>query len=140
MKKLLLLLLVGLVFVSCKKDADSIEKNLWNKSGTWDIKEAKITQTHNGETILDLTMQNVGTFVFRKDGTGTVTTNIGGETDTDDFTYSVLSDAKMSFTNDDDDDAEIIDIDWKKNKLTLNFTDEDDGDISTMKYSLEKQK
>jgi hypothetical protein len=121
------LLMIGFLFLglaglsSCKKE-ELIEKNLWKGEGKWNIDSFHIKETStffesdNSENHL----QNCGTIIFKKDGTGT-------------FTFEGIT-SKITYTNTDKvltmvfkdesgqsqyDETLSFNLTWKKNKMEL---------------------
>lgn len=141
MKKLLTLFAVTtLLLVACKKD-EKIEKNLWKGDGIWNIESYHSSETSSdGSSDFSETISNVGTFTFKKDGTGIVKFVYDGDVDMTSFSYSNTTET-LTLTI--DGEQRIFTMDWKKNKMTLSITENySSGGVSytyTEKMELSKQ-
>lgn len=149
MKNIKFILLVTLIFSlagfsSCKKE-DVIQKNLWSKDGTWKIVSSDETTTRSNGDNSHYVNEMEGSIVFKKDGTGILTSIDESEVETMPFTYT---NTKETLTMVREGESITYTMEWSKNtlKLTWKTTWIDqtltDGDV-TVNYTsiigLEKQ-
>ncbi len=123
MKKVLFILLVGLVFVACKKE-DRIQKNLWKQGGEWNIDtwSYRMTSTNPSDNESNM-IANYGTIRFNKDGSGNITYTENNSAYTESFTYTNTENTITIF--DVDGNGTIFDLDWKRNEITMVTTYKD---------------
>nr|WP_294860221.1 hypothetical protein [uncultured Fluviicola sp.] len=124
MKKLSLLTLFAvLVFAglnSCSKER-KIEKNLYSKGGDWDVSQyiyASGSMNPAINSYSTATFQDCGKFHFSKDGSGTVSMNLDGDSYTESFFYK-NTDNKLTITF--DTYTQVYNLDWSKNVITINY-------------------
>lgn len=126
MKKLsLLTLFVAVVFIglnSCSKQK-KIEKNLYSKGGDWEVTYyyymfGSINPSIN--TYDSKSYNNCGKMHFSKDGTGTISMKLDGDSFTESFTYHNTED-KMTITY--DGFSQEYKMKWSKNTITLSYDD-----------------
>ena len=127
--------------IGCSKE-DRIQKNLWNKGGEWNIKNASYRQTSTN--VIDnynFSVNNAGTFVFQENGSGFISTTSVGITEVESFNYSNTED-KLTLII--DNEAATYDMKWDKNEIELSlmesfFSADDDLVTSTEILKLEKK-
>lgn len=95
MQKLLLILTTGLsllVLFSCSKEKQ-LEKTLYKKEGSWNVKSAEWNQVSQssttGQSVVTGTSTDAGTFTFDEGGNGTYSFVLGTKTYSESFTWSV---------------------------------------------------
>src|SRR5690554_2132625 len=112
MKKIIVLLLLVFVVVSCKKE-NRIEKNLWKKGGEWNIERWSETATSSfyPEDNYSETQTNFGTLTFNKDGSGALTLKDGSSAYTEPITYQNTENTLTIF--DSEGDGRIFDLNWE---------------------------
>lgn len=133
--------LLSIGFISSCSKEDRIEKNLWNKGGEWKIESVTINQTSTdpidnySETLL-----NVGSFLFKEDGSGIATFIVDGDTEILPFNYSNTEDQLILAI---DGETRPFNLTWEKNEIDLAITENytSNGESITYKesYSLKKQ-
>ncbi|MFK7922391.1 MAG: hypothetical protein AB8H47_10570 [Bacteroidia bacterium] len=96
---LLALTLFAIGATACINNLDWV---LPRAEGTWDVDRYIATTEIAGDTISEITYDNAGTFVFQKDGTGTVDLSVPGNNQSN---QAIL----WSF----DKEAAILTIDWQ---------------------------
>lgn len=135
------LLVAGTAFVSSCKKENKIEKNLWKKGGEWNIESLVANQTStNPADNFNETINNYGTFTFKKDGSGNYTITVDGDVETGTFTYSNTKD-QLTFII--DNQARVFDIlEWEKNNMKISITVNysSDGESVTYKETLNLKK
>jgi hypothetical protein len=140
MKKLLLLTMIMIAFVACKKET-RIEKNLWSNGGKWNIVRMETTDDHSVSGKTDETIINPGTIQFNKGGSGTMIITTDGDTESSAFTYTNTENKLMLIING---SSRNFDLNWKKNTFDISITDEYDSSgehiIHTEKLFCEKDK
>lgn len=118
MKNLFALLLIVFTFTACKKEKQ-IEKNLWKDGGTWNIDHYYFNQTGTDSSQNNtITLTNAGIITFNEDGTGKMEVGIGQQKEISTFDYS---NTENSLTITTDNFPVAYEMDWKKNKISLNF-------------------
>jgi hypothetical protein len=122
---LFMLVIVGSVFfTSCKKE-ERIEKNLWSKGGEWKVKTLEVDQTSSVvEDNYSESIGDIGTFSFKKDGTGSYIFTLDGDSEAGTFTYSNTED-KLTFIYDNEPRVFRI-VDWERNSLKISITEDYD--------------
>jgi len=112
----MLALFIGAVaLTSCSKEK-KIERNLWKGSGEWNIENYDYSSS-DGSSNITLNLEDCGTVLFLKDGTGVLTTTFFGSTETESMTYTNTED-ELSVTS--DGSTTTYDLDWEKNSIKLN--------------------
>lgn len=126
-------LITGTVFLSSCKKETRIEKNLWNNDGVWNIESLVSYQvsTNPADNFND-TEYNLGTFTFKKDGSGVYRIIEDGDVETGVFTYSNTKDKLTLIIGH---SARIFDMDWKKNDLKLSITENYTSDGHQVTYT-----
>ena len=118
MKNLFALLLIVFTFTASKKEKQ-IEKNLWKDGGTWNIDHYYFNQTGTDSSQNNtITLTNAGIITFNEDGTGKMEVGIGQQKEISTFDYS---NTENSLTITTDNFPVAYEMDWKKNKISLNF-------------------
>ena len=137
MKRTIKLLTMGMLFigmtalVGCKKDVQ-IEKNLWNKGGEWTITTWSNDYNFGGgsQTYKDV-YSNAGAYKFNKDGSGTFSVTMDGESYTNSFTYSnTTTELRITYGNGnffDNGTTHNYVLDWKKDKIKMTYMTTFDG-------------
>lgn len=133
--------MVSLFFlISCEKE-EQVSKNLWNKSGTWNINKIEL----DDPTVfpIKLELRDAGEFHFSKDGTGDIQLNIYGQKFEEEFTYTNTENTiTLKGTGNNmviSDDEMIFDMTWKKNYIIMENEqvveeiDEDNNVVTTTK-------
>lgn len=123
MKKILFVLL-AVILVACRKDV-KINNNLWKGGGDWKISSYSYGYGPIGSAELGY-YPDCGNFKFSKDGSGTMTMTIDGETEAIAFKYSnTENDLTIVYDNS---NAVIYKLDWSKDVMTLDYN-EDSADF-----------
>jgi len=122
MKKILFVLL-AITLVACNKST-KINKNLYGQGGDWEITYYSYFYGSSNPVISPFgvsngSYENCGSFKFSKDGTGTMTLTLDGETEALAFKYSNTED-KLTLIHDGSYAVEYK-MDWKKNTLTIEY-------------------
>ena len=120
MKNILLIILALLLLPSCKKET-TIERNLWNHGGRWDIvKYEEIVTSTWPANEKNMVVENYGIFQFNKDGTGWMIESDEYEAYKLDFKYSnTTSELSIIYVEDDSQEIYDYDLEWEKNAFTL---------------------
>ena len=116
-------LLLGLLFASsvfissCKKEV-KIEKNLWKKGGEWNIESFYSMQESTFKPDnFESTFNNIGTYSFNEDGTGSYLITIDEYSEYAAFNYS---NTENNITFIIDNEAKVFEIvEWKKNEMKM---------------------
>lgn len=119
---LISVLFLGLAGLSSCKKEDRIEKNLWKGDGTWniDVWDEQNTSSYFSEDNYIKYSNNEGSIQFKKDGTGSYI--FPGEiypmvySNTDKTLTITFKDEDGNVEND---EVQVFDLDWKKNKMEL---------------------
>lgn len=133
MKKLLFILFTILIFSSCRKEEEIIEKNLWNRKGEWVITSFESTRTSDINSAGNFTkvINNPGTAQFEEDGTGVMIYSSEMKQFFKDISYNKIIDApfqyyltgKSLFLIYGDKDGLGFDLEWEKNKMSFGRTE-----------------
>jgi hypothetical protein len=125
---------------ACSKEK-KIEKNLSSKDGTWNVASYTVVNYEDDVQVNTLTASNVGTMVFKSDGTGTSSFNYMGLVQNSTFTWT---NTEEKLTINDNGDIVVFDI-TKQDKSILEIEGADtyeEGGINyrdEIKMTLEKK-
>lgn len=115
-----LLFIGALTLSSCKKEVQ-IEKNLWKGDGVWniDVWDEQATSTFFDDDNYTEYKNNAGTIQFNKDGTGEYkiqeqTIPMSYENTDKTLTIRFMDNGQVT-----EDEKQVFEMDWKKNKMDL---------------------
>lgn len=142
MKKMIYLpvLVLVMLMASCSKEK-KIEKNLSSSDGTWNVASYTVVNYEDDVQVNMLTASNVGTMVFKSDGTGTSSFSYMGMVQNTSFTWT---NTEEKLTINDNGDIVVFDI-TKQDKSILEIEGADtyeEGGINyrdEIKMTLEKK-
>lgn len=111
------LLFVGAVlFTGCSKEV-KIEKNLWKNGGEWNVDSYSYTSvSSSGTNNITISLDDMGTMTFTKEGGGTYSFMQFGSTDTGTLQYTNTAD-ELALTL--DNSTTTFDMTWEKDNITL---------------------
>lgn len=82
-----LFLIGSIALTSCSKEKQ-LERRLFKKGGDWNVVSLHEVEYEDGSLIYDDTYTNCGTFHFDKDGKGSYSLTIAGQTESGNFSWS----------------------------------------------------
>lgn len=104
------------VFTGCSKEV-KIEKNLWKNGGEWNVKSYSYTSvSSSGTNNINISVNDMGTMTFAKDGSGTYSFTQFGSTDTGTLKYTNTAD-ELALTI--DNSTTTFNMTWEKDNITL---------------------